>query len=274
MEEMTAAIAAEEKNLTRPRGLDVGGSGASSAGGGGGGGGKQPRGSRDAFELYTTHAWRATYDDLYTRLLHKQSVHAARAVRSAQRTHMDLASEVEMGRRGLGRGSGASAAGGGWGGHGVGGPGGGVGAGAGLDNSALDSEALISSTLLKASSALNAWLVSFINREPQFPYPYDHATHDPIRRILGLPVSLPPNAPCTLFDDADYTFTSTILCGIEGDLILFLVQLYALCNILFDSILVATIVCYIVDRALCAFRAHWGQSNIAKKTLLQERFLI
>jgi len=254
LEEMNAAILAEEKHLTRPRGLDV--SGVSTAAAAAAGAAHTGRtDTKDAFELYTTHAWRATYDDIYTRLLHKQSVHAARAARSAQRTHMDLASEVELGRRGLGRGSGGSAA-------------------AGLDSGALDSDQLISSTLIKASSALNAWLVSFINREPQFPFPYDHAQQDLGRRILGLPVALPPNAPCTLFDDTNYNFTTTLPCGIEPDLILFLVQLYALCNILFDSILVATLVCFIVDRVLMAFRAHWGQSNIAKKTLLDERFLI
>ncbi len=258
LEEMNANITAEEKNLTRARGLDVGGSGASSAaaaGGGGVSGGKHdPNGNCDAFEFYSTHSWRATYDDLYTRLLHKQTVHAARAVRSAQRGHMDASNEVELGRMrgggGLGRGSGG-----------------------GMEQSP-DSESLISATLLRASASLNLWLTAFINREPQFPFPYDFAVHDPLRRILGLPVALPPQAPCTLFADPNYRFTSVLLCGIETDLILFLVQLFALCNILFESILVATLVCFVVDRALVAFRAHWGQSNIAKKTLLDDRFLI
>ena len=194
---------------------------------------------------------------IYTRLLHKQAVHAARAQRSAARGHMDMASDVELGRmRGLGRGSGGTMAD--------------EHAAAG----ALDSASLISATLMRANASLNAWLCSFINREPQFPYPYDHAQHDLTRRILGLPVALPTHAPCTLFDDPGFGFTSVLLCGIEPDLILFLVQLYAVCNLLFESVLVATLVCYVVDKLLCAFRSHWGQINIAKKTLLDDRFLI
>ena len=244
LEEMNAAILAEEKNLTRARGLDVDGAGAGVQAGSGGG--------KDTFEFYTTHAWRATYDDLYTRLLQKQAVHQARAARSAARGNMDMSSEVEMGRAG-GRAGGRDPE---FGGH------------------ALDSAHLITSTLMKANASLNAWLTSFINREPQFPYPYDHAVQDLPRRILGLPVALPHNAPCTMFDDPDFRFTSVLLCGIEPDLILFLTQLYALCTIFFNSILVATLVCFIVDRLMVAMRAHWGQVNIAKKTLLDDRFLI
>jgi meckelin len=205
LEEMNAAILSEERTLTRERGLVPG---------------------KDSFEMYVTHAWRQNYDELYARLFTKQSLHSARAARSAARGQG--VEEVELGRT-------VSNA---------------RGRNADLDrDQPPDTAHLISSALLRANASLNVWLTSFINREPQFPYPYDFGEHESLRQLLGLPVNLSHNAPCTLYDDPDFKFTRVLLCGIEGDLILFLVLLYAFCNILFNSILVATLVCFIVDRS-------------------------
>ena len=49
-------------------------------------------------------------------------------------------------------------------------------------------------------------------------------------------------------------------------------MIYIVHNLL--PILVATLVVFIVDRILMAIRSHWGQINISRKTLLDDRFLI
>jgi len=230
LEELTAQLRSEEKTLTRQRGLQPG---------------------KDCYEMYLTAAWRNAYDDLYTRLLHKQTLHAQRAARAAARGNIDTRGDIELAARSRAMDLDASGL------HGA-------------DSAHL----LVSSTLLRANASLNIWLCSFIQREPSFPFPYEFGQVDPGRRLLGLPIALPPGSPATFVEDRDFAFTEVLLCGIEGDLILLLVLLYALCSVLFQSSLVAILVCFIVDRLLVAARSYLGQINISRKTLLDERFLI
>jgi meckelin len=76
------------------------------------------------------------------------------------------------------------------------------------------------------------------------------------------------------FSDPDYKFTSLYLMGIEYDIVTFLVALYAICDLVFGSIFVSIVVIFVANRTLSFIRQHWGQINISKKTLVDERFLI
>ena len=78
----------------------------------------------------------------------------------------------------------------------------------------------------------------------------------------------------TLSVDTTFAFTRTLLLGLEYDLVILLLLFYACVDFLFNNTFASIVSTYIVDRILVAARHHWGKLNMARKTLIDERFLI
>lgn len=62
--------------------------------------------------------------------------------------------------------------------------------------------------------------------------------------------------------------------GIEYEIIVFLTAMYAVCDLAFDNTFVSILVVFLANRFISYFRKQWGQTNVSKKTLVDERFLI
>lgn len=62
--------------------------------------------------------------------------------------------------------------------------------------------------------------------------------------------------------------------GIEYEIVTFLISLFAVCDLAFNNLYVSVFVVFVANRLMSVAREHWGQINISKKTLVDERFLI
>lgn len=89
----------------------------------------------------------------------------------------------------------------------------------------------------------------FTNQDKSFPWEGSDLTF--FQRRFDIP---PPNfimGQTTMFyEDPQHSFTSTILYGIEYDIVVFSALLYAGCDILFDNSIVSLLACYIFNFAL------------------------
>lgn len=76
-----------------------------------------------------------------------------------------------------------------------------------------------------------------------------------------------------LFLDHEMTFESTMFRGVEWDLLLFSFLIFSIALYHSNSPILAAFFTILIDRLLCVIRTQWGQSNIAAKTLVDDRFL-
>jgi len=64
------------------------------------------------------------------------------------------------------------------------------------------------------------------------------------------------------------------MAGNEGDLLLFNILTYSVCDIWFSNTAVSLLLTFLMEMIVVTIRRHYGQSNIASKTMVDERFLI
>jgi len=241
-ETMLEILENEEKTITKQRGL----SGT----------------NKDAFSVYVTKEWRAHWEKEYTALVKRQLTMRRRKLRQInRRSLMDQGIDQRewQARHGNTR------------------------INQQLtsnnqnpnDNNIIDTSAVIHDRLLRANAVLNNFVCNFIDKHLN-SYTYEMSENSFWRKLLKLPVFLPDPMPNTIFfdDNREKDFRSTLLCGIEVDLILLMIFLFEMCVYIWKNVLVAVLVCYIVDRIIVALRKYYGEINIARKTLIDERFLI
>ncbi len=95
-------------------------------------------------------------------------------------------------------------------------------------------------------------------------------------RLLGAPpdVCQQEKSPCVLYPDREYSFSSTIFLGIEMDLLFLDILAFAAFDLWFNSTSSSILLTYLLYRGIQWIRSHIGQINIAKKSLVDERFLV
>ena len=69
-------------------------------------------------------------------------------------------------------------------------------------------------------------------------------------------------------------FSSVLLKGIEWHILMMHMTIFGLLDIVLDSPIKAGLVVYILDIVIRVSRQHFGQKNVARKTLLDPRFLL
>lgn len=81
------------------------------------------------------------------------------------------------------------------------------------------------------------------------------------------------NLPCVFLTDRKNEYTRALFLGREYDLILMNILSYAIFDLWFESMFISVLFTYMLDWFLCMFREKVARTMIARKTLVDERFL-
>jgi len=92
--------------------------------------------------------------------------------------------------------------------------------------------------------------------------------------VLGVPPGrVPPEQPVLLRDNKNL-FARVLFYGIEGDLIILDLLVFIVWDLIFVDVFIAALLTYVLAHGLMELRCKFGTSNVARKTLVDERFLI
>jgi len=157
----------------------------------------------------------------------------------------------------------------------------------------LDLSMVVEDELVRAHTALNRFLINFIDKNDP-SHPWEYAT----RSFFGRKMDFPPVAPpavvagpngsiampngafpvqnTTLFAaDPDHGFAAAAtLLGLEHHLLMVDVLLLALFEWAFDNTLAGVLVCYVVDGIIVWVRGRLSRVNASRKTMIDERFMV
>ncbi|XP_077982500.1 meckelin-like [Glandiceps talaboti] len=76
------------------------------------------------------------------------------------------------------------------------------------------------------------------------------------------------------YNDDGHSFDGALFHGHESSLLIFDLLLFCVIDLIFKDFMLAAVLTYIFVLIYCRIRDAWGRSNLAKKTLVDERFLI
>ena len=94
-------------------------------------------------------------------------------------------------------------------------------------------------------------------------------------KLLRQPPALAiSNQPSVFQPDRDFQYCRLLFLGRETDLLLFNILTYSVVDLWFNSTAASILITYLLNLAITWFRQALGQANIAKKTLIDERFLL
>ena len=127
--------------------------------------------------------------------------------------------------------------------------------------------------LVDAQSRLNRFFRRFVDQTTA-DFPREHREAAWINRVLRVPPDFQGTAATLFLPDPTRRYASVLLLGIEHQLLLLNVLTLAVMAMWTESATVAAATVYLVDWAVSQTRAHLGERNLAKKSLVDERFLI
>ncbi|XP_063715703.1 meckelin-like isoform X2 [Symsagittifera roscoffensis] len=145
--------------------------------------------------------------------------------------------------------------------------------GAGVDRNSLSQLNPQLRKCIEGYNQLNAFLAAFINRDiPDCDY---EVRERPFLEKL-LDMEFVENSPTRgiFYSDAGHVFDKVLFYGNEFSLFVFDVYLFVALDYMIGSYLLSAIGVYIVQKIMVPIREILGQRNLAKKTLVDERFLI
>ncbi|XP_071823603.1 meckelin-like isoform X2 [Apostichopus japonicus] len=127
-------------------------------------------------------------------------------------------------------------------------------------------------TILEAYGTMNKFLSAFIDHGMR---DIDYLVKDKLllEKILDMEFYDPVDKGF-LFNDDGHSFDQALFFGHESTLLLFELLLFCVVDLIFQNYLLAGIVTYIISIVLSMLRSSFGRYNLAKKTLVDERFLI
>jgi len=129
--------------------------------------------------------------------------------------------------------------------------------------------------VIKAWGELNAFLQGFIENNfnvPDLRRKVKLPTY--LEKLMRVPPDLTaPGQPCVFYPDEYFSYSSVLFLGRELDLLLLNVLSYAMFDLWFNSTATSILLCYLLDLLICKLRDDIGQNVIARKTLVDERFL-
>ena len=123
-----------------------------------------------------------------------------------------------------------------------------------------------------AYSTLNKFLASFVEHSSA---EFDYTVKDKLllERILDMELTSPLEKGFFYKDDTK-SFTSALLYGVEWSLLLFDMFMFAVVDMAATSYVLAALLTYFMDVLILTARDTLGKKNVARKTLVHERFLI
>lgn len=119
---------------------------------------------------------------------------------------------------------------------------------------------------------MNKFLTSFIEHSST---DFDYMVKDKLllENILDMELQAPMETAFFYKDDTK-SFTSALLYGVEWSLLLFDILLFAVVDMAASDYILAAVVTYFVEIIISTARDSLGKKNLARKTLVHERFLI
>jgi meckelin len=81
-------------------------------------------------------------------------------------------------------------------------------------------------------------------------------------------------SPCILYPDRAYHFMRTTFMGIEVDLLLLDISAFAAFDLWFSNTSASILLTYLLFMGLASIRTSCGEANLARRTLIDQRFLI
>ncbi|KAI8902887.1 Meckelin [Globomyces pollinis-pini] len=122
---------------------------------------------------------------------------------------------------------------------------------------------------VKTYQTMNKFMKSFLEMNmKEFPLKTREKTF--FEKLVG---ATPESNSNTLLKD-NQTITSCLLLGIEQHILVFYICTFSYLHITCNNSVWAAAVVWILDIILCFIRLHFGEMNIAKKSLLDSKFLI
>eukprot|EP00794_Sanderia_malayensis_P012249 gene12249-13511_t len=123
-----------------------------------------------------------------------------------------------------------------------------------------------------AYNTMNKFLTSFIEHSsPELDYTVRDKTL--LERILDMELQVPFDKSL-FYNDPGKSFVNSFLYGAEWSLLVFDIFLFAVVDLAATNFTLAAFVTYFVDMIIVTIRASLGKKNLARKTLVHERFLI
>eukprot|EP01137_Pigoraptor_chileana_P006844 Opistho-2@51672 len=129
----------------------------------------------------------------------------------------------------------------------------------------------ISDKTIQAYLALNRFLAAFIDHALK---EVDYVVKDKL--FLEQLVGLAPRAgdKGVFYNEGGHAYSKSLFYGNEWTLLLLDIMFYSIVDLIFENTMVSIVVMFVFDRLLCAYRNSAAESNLAKKTLVDKRFLI
>lgn len=126
---------------------------------------------------------------------------------------------------------------------------------------------------LEAYGLVNKFLSAFIDHSLRED---DYSVRNKLllERILNVELGELPQAKGVLYNDDSRAFTNVFFFGHEWTLLLWEVLFFAIVDYAATNFVLAGVLTYLQSRVVKSIREIFGKKNLAKKTLVDERFLI
>lgn len=126
---------------------------------------------------------------------------------------------------------------------------------------------------IQAYGALNRFLCGFIDHSLR---DIDYLVYDKLlfERIFNIEVREQPTDKAIFYKDDGKSFNSVLFYGHEWTLMLFDLLLFAVVDYIAMDYVLAGIITYIISKVLESIRDSMGRRNLARKTMVDQRFLI
>ena len=126
---------------------------------------------------------------------------------------------------------------------------------------------------IQAYVGMNRFLSAFIDHSLR---DVDYLVKDKLllERIFDVELSEIPLDKAIFYNDDGRSFNSVLFYGNEWTLLLFDILFFALVDFIATDYVLAAVLTYIASKIISAARNSFGRRNLARKTLVDERFLI
>ena len=127
---------------------------------------------------------------------------------------------------------------------------------------------------LQSYGALNRFLSAFIDHAVR---DLDYLVRDKLlfEQILSMELKdLPPPDRAIFYNDNGRSFNKVLFYGNEWTLMLFELLVFAAVDLISEDFVLGGVLTYIISKGLAIARNTFGRKNLARKTLVDERFLI
>ncbi|XP_050521919.1 meckelin isoform X2 [Daktulosphaira vitifoliae] len=124
----------------------------------------------------------------------------------------------------------------------------------------------------QAYNNMNKFLAAFLDHALK-DLDYEIREKTFVEKLLGIEYSDPSDKGVFFIDDG-HSFDKVIFYGNECTLVIFDIMMLTSFYVITGNIILASMLTAFVAKVLCIIRAQLGKTNLAKKTLIDERFLI